>query len=67
MKRNNVKKHERKKLYIFKLTEWNIVERRQCVLNSLSSNNKILITKGNKRNIEIILYRNKYIINTGND
>lgn len=67
MKRNNVKKHERKKLYIFKLTEWNIVERRQCVLNSLSSNNKILITKGNKGNIEIILYRNKYIINTGND
>lgn len=61
MKRNNVKKHERKKLYIFKLTEWNIVERRQCVLNSLSSNNKILITKGNKRNIEIILHRNKYI------
>lgn len=61
MKRNNVKKQERKKLYIFKLTEWNIVERRQCVLNSLSSNNKILITKGNKGNIEIILHRNKYI------
>lgn len=61
MKRNNVKKHERKKLYIFKLTEWNIVERRQCVLNSLSSNNKILITKENKGNIEIILHRNKYI------
>lgn len=61
MKRNNVKKHERKKLYIFKLTEWNIVQRRQCVLNSLSSNNKILITKENKGNIEIILHRNKYI------